>query len=179
MSVMTIPEAWYVQDRTLTVEDMESMPDDEFRYELDDGVLIVSPAPNSSRLADLLPQWVRISRGRTVRSQCGHGVFRRRPSRFGSAGQDCPVMRHAVTLARWTGNDHHPVTAGDLGEEWRHEITLEKTLARDPGQDYPVCVAFRGDSPVEYWSEDDPEEPEPFALADVNRKLAGLGRGPE
>lgn len=44
MSVMTIPEAWYVQDRTLTVEDMENMPDDEFRYELDDGVLIVSPA---------------------------------------------------------------------------------------------------------------------------------------
>jgi hypothetical protein len=44
MGVMTIPEAWYVQDRTLTVEDMENMPDDEFRYELDDGVLIVSPA---------------------------------------------------------------------------------------------------------------------------------------
>src|SRR5437764_9719669 len=51
MSVMTIPDAWYVQDRTLTVEDMESMPDDEFRYELDDGVLIVSPAP--SRLHQL------------------------------------------------------------------------------------------------------------------------------
>jgi hypothetical protein len=50
MSVMTIPEAWYVQDRTLTVEDMENMPDDEFRYELDDGVLIVSPA-------DLRPRW--------------------------------------------------------------------------------------------------------------------------
>jgi hypothetical protein len=47
---MTIPEAWYVQDRTLTVEDMENMPDDEFRYELDDGVLIVSPA-------DLGPRW--------------------------------------------------------------------------------------------------------------------------
>jgi hypothetical protein len=48
MSVMTIPETWYVQDRTLTVEDMENMPDDEFRYELDDGVLIVSPVPSSS-----------------------------------------------------------------------------------------------------------------------------------
>jgi Uma2 family endonuclease len=47
MSVMTIPEAWYAQDRTLTVEDMENMPDDEFRYELDDGVLIVSPAPTN------------------------------------------------------------------------------------------------------------------------------------
>jgi Plasmid pRiA4b ORF-3-like protein len=62
----------------------------------------------------------------------------------------------------------------DLGEEWRHEITLEKALARDPGQDYPLCVAFRGDSPVEYWSEEDPEEPEPFDLTDVNRKLAAL-----
>ena len=51
MGVMTIPEAWYVQDRTLTVDDMEYMPDDEFRYELDDGVLIVSPAP--SRLHQL------------------------------------------------------------------------------------------------------------------------------
>ena len=64
----------------------------------------------------------------------------------------------------------------DLGAEWEHEITLEKTLPRDPHQDYPVCVAFRGDSPVEYWSEDDPEEPEPFDLAEVNRKLAALGR---
>lgn len=51
MSVMTIPEAWYGQDRMLTVEDMENMPDDEFRYELDDGILIVSPAP--SRLHQL------------------------------------------------------------------------------------------------------------------------------
>ena len=62
----------------------------------------------------------------------------------------------------------------DLGEEWRHEIIVEKTLVRDPDQDYPVCIAFHGDSPVEYWSEDDPAEPEPFDLANVNRKLAEL-----
>ena len=46
MSVMTVPEIWSGQDRVLTVEDMENMPDDEFSYELDDGVLIVSPAPS-------------------------------------------------------------------------------------------------------------------------------------
>ena len=51
MSVMTIPDAWYVQDRTLTVEDMENMPDDEFRYELDDGVLIVSGSVRLHQLA--------------------------------------------------------------------------------------------------------------------------------
>ncbi len=46
MSVMTAPDVWADQDRALTVADMEDMPDDEFRYELDDGVLIVSPAPS-------------------------------------------------------------------------------------------------------------------------------------
>jgi len=46
MSVMRAPEAW-ADDRVFTVEDLEDMPDDEFRYELDDGVLIVSPAPSN------------------------------------------------------------------------------------------------------------------------------------
>ncbi len=63
----------------------------------------------------------------------------------------------------------------DLGACWEHEITLEKTFERDPGRDYPVCVEFKGDSPVEYWSEDEPEESRPFSLAKVNRGLAALG----
>ncbi len=40
-------------------------------------------------------------------------------------------------------------------------------------------VAFRGDSPVEYWSEEEPEEPAPFGIKEVNRRLAALGREPE
>src|SRR5712691_40385 len=47
MGLMTAPDFWSGQDRVLTVEDMENMPDDEFRYELDDGVLIVSPVPST------------------------------------------------------------------------------------------------------------------------------------
>jgi Plasmid pRiA4b ORF-3-like protein len=66
----------------------------------------------------------------------------------------------------------------DLGACWEHEITLEKILPCDHSQDYPVCVAFRGDSPVEYWDEEEPEEPEPFGLKEVNRRLAALGREP-
>jgi hypothetical protein len=66
----------------------------------------------------------------------------------------------------------------DFGADWEHEITLEQMAPGDPGQDYPVCVAFGGDSPVEYWSEEEPEEPEPFGLNEVNRRLAALGRGP-
>ncbi len=67
----------------------------------------------------------------------------------------------------------------DLGACWEHEIALEQMLARDPDQDYPVCVAYKGDSPVEYWSEDGPEEPEPFDLAEVNRNLTTLGEAEE
>jgi hypothetical protein len=62
----------------------------------------------------------------------------------------------------------------DFGANWWHEITLERTAERDPGTTYPLCTGFSGDSPVEYWSEDDPQEPEPFDLAETNRILAGL-----
>ncbi len=66
----------------------------------------------------------------------------------------------------------------DLGACWEHEITLEATVPRDHSQDYPVCVAFRRDSPVEYWCEEEPEKPEPFGLNEVNRRLAALGPEP-
>ena len=67
----------------------------------------------------------------------------------------------------------------DLGACWEHEITLEKTVPRDHSQVYPVCVGFRGDSPGEYWSEEESEEPAPFGMKEVNRRLAVLGREPE
>ena len=64
----------------------------------------------------------------------------------------------------------------DFGASWQHEITSQKAFMLDPDRLYPVCVAYRGDSPVEYSSEEDSQEPEPFSLTDVNRKLAKLGR---
>ena len=64
----------------------------------------------------------------------------------------------------------------DLGASWQHEITAQRAFTLDPGQVYPVCVAYQGDSPVEYPSEEDPEEPAPFRLTDVNRRLAALTR---
>jgi hypothetical protein len=36
-----------------------------------------------------------------------------------------------------------------------------------------VCVAYQGDSPVEYPSEEDPEEREPFSLTDVKASSPG------
>lgn len=46
MVSMTKPDLWLSQDRLVTVEDLQDMPEDEFGYELDDGMLIVSPAPS-------------------------------------------------------------------------------------------------------------------------------------
>lgn len=45
MSVMTAPQFVLPADRPLTVSDLDDTPDDGLRYELDDGVLVVSPAP--------------------------------------------------------------------------------------------------------------------------------------
>jgi Uma2 family endonuclease len=47
MSVMTAPQLWPLPDRPLTVADLDDTPDDGCRYELDDGVLVVSPAPRT------------------------------------------------------------------------------------------------------------------------------------
>ena len=45
MSVMTASRTELPDDRPLTVEDLYLLPDDGNKYELDDGVLVVSPAP--------------------------------------------------------------------------------------------------------------------------------------
>lgn len=57
MSVVTIAEAWPEIGRPFTVDDLDRMPDDGRRYELVDGVLIVSPAPTNQHqyvLSELL-----------------------------------------------------------------------------------------------------------------------------
>lgn len=46
MSVMADVRLWPLEDRPLTVADLERTPDDGNRYELVNGVLVVSPAPN-------------------------------------------------------------------------------------------------------------------------------------
>jgi hypothetical protein len=63
----------------------------------------------------------------------------------------------------------------DLGESWEHVITRQQSFRLSRGQQYPVCVAFQGDSPVEYPEDDGDDysaEPEPFDIAAVNRRLA-------
>ena len=78
----------------------------------------------------------------------------------------------SATSSRQARRSATPTTSGPAGNT---RSRWSRRLPRDPGQDYPVCVAFRGDSPVEYWSEEEPEEPEPFGQNEVNRRLAALG----
>jgi Uma2 family endonuclease len=47
MRVVTIAEAWPAAGRPFTVAELDRMPDDGRRYELLDGVLIVSPRPTT------------------------------------------------------------------------------------------------------------------------------------
>ena len=56
MSAVTIAEAWPKPGEPFTVDDLERMPEDGRRYELIDGMLIVSPAPavRHQRVAFLL-----------------------------------------------------------------------------------------------------------------------------
>jgi hypothetical protein len=77
---------------------------------------------------------------------------------------ECAVIDQAVTLARWIGNGRRPVTAGRV---------LRKADVPAAGVTLGVDVP-----PVEYWCEDEPEEPEPFGLNEVNRRLAALNREP-
>jgi Uma2 family endonuclease len=58
------PDVWPHEDRPMTVKDMENMPDDGNRYELDEGMLIVSPAPynNHQIVTDNLHFLLRLAR---------------------------------------------------------------------------------------------------------------------
>ena len=67
----------------------------------------------------------------------------------------------------------------DFGASWIHEIALQKKVPREPGAGYPFCVKYSGDSPIEYpdYDSDEEQQPEPFNLEAVNRRLAALESG--
>ena len=65
----------------------------------------------------------------------------------------------------------------DFGASWIHEIALQRKVPRQPGVSYPFCVKYSGDSPVEYpdYDSEEDQQPEPFDVEAVNRRLAALG----
>jgi hypothetical protein len=59
----------------------------------------------------------------------------------------------------------------DFGDSWQHDIVLEAIVDPDDSTSYPTCVGGRGDAPVEDWSPESAEEPQPFDRADINARL--------
>jgi Uma2 family endonuclease len=51
MSVVSIAEAWPSPGKPFTLAELDRMPDDGHRYELLDGVLVVSPRPTPAHQA--------------------------------------------------------------------------------------------------------------------------------
>jgi Uma2 family endonuclease len=68
MSVVTIAEAWPAAGRPFTVAELDRMPDDGRRYELLDGVLIVSPRPTTTH------QFVAMRLLRALADACPDGL---------------------------------------------------------------------------------------------------------
>jgi len=126
--------------------------------------------PATSTLSDL--HWViKILYGWT-----GHHMhdFKVRNKRYSNAiyGLEDAADEEELRLPEAFGPGVRKITyTYDFGAWRKHEITLERQLPRQGGKVYPVCVAFQGDSPVEYEDEDEPAEPEPFSMTQVNQLL--------
>jgi hypothetical protein len=59
----------------------------------------------------------------------------------------------------------------DFGDSWQHDIVLEAIVDPDDSISYPTCVGGHGDAPVEDWSPDVLEEPQPFDRDYINARL--------
>lgn len=50
----------------------------------------------------------------------------------------------------------------DFGDEWLHEITVEKILEDFPGDDYPRITEKKGESPEQYPEDDEDEDEDEY-----------------
>jgi Plasmid pRiA4b ORF-3-like protein len=68
----------------------------------------------------------------------------------------------------------------DFGDDWRHDIVVEKIVPAEPGVAYPRCTGGRRDGPPEdcggiwVFNEQFAEFGDLFTVADLNGRLSGL-----
>jgi hypothetical protein len=66
----------------------------------------------------------------------------------------------------------------DFGDDWRHDIVVEKILPAEPGAAYPRCIAGRRAAPEEdsggEWDETGSPEGEQFDPSEITAALAPL-----
>jgi hypothetical protein len=104
---------------------------------------------------------------------------------FGSPGQDGDWAERqdeaAATLAQVAGAERGKVVYSyDFGDDWRHDIVVEKIIPAEPGVAYPRCTGGRRDAPPEdcggiwIFNEQFAEFGDLFTVGDLNERLAGL-----
>lgn len=96
---------------------------------------------------------------------------------YGDPYFDAEYDEDKITVGAVVGRGRKSISyVYDFGDSWQHDIALENVVGPDPMVSYPVCVAGRGDAPVEDWDGDEPAWI-PFDLADINAQLARLVDG--
>ena len=104
---------------------------------------------------------------------------------FGSPDQDDDWAERqdeaTATLAQVAGTERAKVVYSyDFGDDWRHDIVVEKIIPAEPGVAYPRCTAGRRDGPPEdcggiwVFNEQFADMGDLFTVADLNDRLAGL-----
>jgi Plasmid pRiA4b ORF-3-like protein len=103
----------------------------------------------------------------------------------GPLGSQSPSERESAR-ARSHRSGGYPAQDDDWaerGDDWRHDIVVEKILPAEPGVAYPRCTAGRGETPAEnsggIWAfnEERAQDGAPgggFDPADLTEALAGL-----
>jgi hypothetical protein len=95
--------------------------------------------------------------------------------RYGDPHFDFEHDEYKTTLAAAFAHARKPITyTYDFGDDWRHEISLEKIV--EPTDTRLACVGGRGDAPVEDCGDDEPAWIT-FDQADINARLAQLSGG--
>jgi hypothetical protein len=100
----------------------------------------------------------------------GFTVGRRR---YGDPDFDFEYDENEITLAAAFRARKAISYTYDFGDDWQHEITLEKAVEPASNATHPVCVDGRGDAPVEDCGDDEPAWIT-FDQTDINTRLAQL-----
>ena len=111
-------------------------------------------------------------------------VFETVCGQFGSPDLDDWAERQdeaAATLAQVAAAERAKVVYSyDFGDDWRHDIVVEKIIPAEPGMAYPRCTGGRRDAPPEdcggiwIFNEQFADLGDLFTVGDVNERLASL-----
>ena len=112
-------------------------------------------------------------------------VFETVCGQFGSPAQDDDWAERqdeaTATLAQVAGAERAKVVYSyDFGDDWRHDIVVEKIIPAEPGVAYPRCTGGRRDGPPEdcggIWAFDEGQagRDDAFDADEVTARLADL-----